>query len=277
MYRSQCTITLLVIVFGTAGCASVKSTFLERDPEGKNWIPSTGTVNGIPFTIAVPSYVKVQLVKQYHYATPQAGKAAVQLQTIGPDGNTQVPLVTYDFRHEVIEEKKVVLVDFKRPAAGKFAFEANIDKDTGYPTDIKDQGYDKTIETIGSQVNNTVATIRNSTLPAAQAALKYGDLPVLKPAAPTTPNAPAEPGTETIVATILLSVNDPDFKRKLTEFVCCSLESVGLARCGCDNGSCPLPALSIPGELPSVLPQSKPELAAPGNPAVQPKVMPVAK
>src|SRR5438552_715038 len=97
---------MLAVLAGTVGCASVKSTFLERDPSDTMWMPSSGPINGVPVTLSVPSHVKVELVKYYYYL----GKD--QLLTIDVNKNT-VPLVTYDFKYEIIQQKKVVLVDFK--------------------------------------------------------------------------------------------------------------------------------------------------------------------
>src|SRR5262245_40505463 len=138
--------TALAVLLSAIGCASIKSTFVDRDPSDTTWAQSSETMNGIPVTLAVPSHVKVQFVKRYHYTT-----AGTALQTATAD-NKQVPLVTYDFTHEVIQQKKVVLVDFKRPAAGTFEFSGSIDKDTGYFTQIAHKGEDTTIATVGAQV-----------------------------------------------------------------------------------------------------------------------------
>jgi hypothetical protein len=184
-------------------------------------------MNGIPVTLAVPSHVKVQFVKRYHYTT-----AGSPLMATAADGKP-VPLVTYDFTHEVIQQKKVVLVDFKRPAAGTFEFSGSIDKDTGYFTQIAHKGEDKTIETIGSQVNSLVGTILKG------GRSSFGNVPASDGGITTIP---------TIMATVFIKVTDPDFEQQLRTFVCCSLASAGLPACGCEGGYCPAPgAPVVPG------------------------------
>jgi hypothetical protein len=217
----------LAMLAGTVGCASVKSTFLERDPSTNCWVPSSMPVDGIPVTLAVPSYVKVQLIKRYWYN----GATALQTQNVGLDGKTitQVPLVTYDFKHEVIQEKKVVVVDFKRPASGTFQFSATIDKDTGYFTQVAHQGEDTTIATIGNQVNSLLGTIlkggrtSNGVVPPDQAGITF---------------------IESVVSTVFLKVTDPDFDEQLRHFVCCSLEAALLSDCGCQDAHYIAPGIS---------------------------------
>jgi hypothetical protein len=209
---------VLAVVAGTAGCASIKSTFVERDPADTMWMPSSPTMNGIPVTLQVPSYVKVQFVKRYWYS------GATALTTLGgADGKTSVPLVTYDFRHEVIQQKKVVMVDFKRPAAGTFEFSGTIDKDTGYFTQIAHKGEDTTIATVGNLVNNILKTSLNR-----QANLA------------DTGNTAAS-YAETVEATIFIKVTDPDFEQQLRQFVCCCQPNC------CDGGHCPATVATGPG------------------------------
>jgi hypothetical protein len=230
---------VLAVLAGTAGCASVKSSFLERDPADAAWAPASGPIDGVPVTLEVPSHVKVQFVRRYHYATPAPGKDPVQLTTAGPDGKP-IPLVTYDFTHEIIEEKKVVLVDFKRPATGKFDFKADINKDTGYFTQVRHQGNDRTIETVGNEVNDLVATIAR-----VQAPPHVQPAPQNAPAQPATPGVTPPPAAaaapiETVLATVFIKVTDPDFERQLRDFVCCSLASAGLPACGCEVPPAPV-------------------------------------
>lgn len=209
------------------GCTSAKSTHYHTDETGKYWVHEK-PVHGIPVTLEVPTHLTLSLVKKYHYV-PGPNAAPGTFLTI-PDGKDRTAaLVTYELRDGFLKGKKIFIVDFKRPAAGTFKLGAAIDKDTQYFTNLSHEVNDTTIETIGRQVNelvkNVLPVLGRRTGNEVQQTQAAGLVPI-----------------ESVVATTVIKIDDPQFEDKVREFLCCAAAAAGLAPCGCDPAGCPTPS-----------------------------------
>ena len=177
-----------------------------------------GALKGIPVTLEVPTHLKLTFVRQ-QYWVPKEGDAGRFLQ------NDKDALVTFDLKHDFIKEKKIFLVDFKRPAAGTMEFGAAIDKDTSGFTNVSYKVNDLTIETIGKQVNDLVKNIlpalgkRTTVVASDTAATKLVTI-------------------DSIVATTIVKLDDPAFQEKVREFLCCASQAAGLPPCACPGVAC---------------------------------------
>jgi hypothetical protein len=240
MFRSIMLVGLAACLGCMTACTSIKSTFVHRDPSDTNWI-GEGQMKGFPVTLLVPTHLRVSLVERRYYASATDG---VKLVTVGSNEKGD-PLVTYDFAHEFIQQKKVVMVDFKRPAAGTGNMAATIDKDTGYFTQLSNSIEDKTIETIGTQVNSLLGTVLGGKRSGAGGVTgETGKISAI----------------ESVIATTYLDLNDPEWQHKLREFACCAMETIGRAKC-CDSGSCVGTAITTnaaPANRAAVLPSPPP-------------------
>lgn len=187
---------------GAVGCESASSTLLYRDLSDTKWKRKTSP--GVPITLEVPTYLKLTIVqRQFLDASNKVVKGA----------DDKAAIVAHDVRQEIINTKKIFTVDLKRPAAG--TWESEVDFSGQYFSKIKHKGDDKTIETIGTQVNELIKNI----------------LPVLTKARPTvTGEAPGLRAIENVLAVGMFKLDDPELELKVTQFICegCQLKGAAL-------------------------------------------------
>ena len=125
---------LVIFFLPLVGCGSSKSTVLTRDEMNLGWQTISG-VHGVPITVKVPTHVKLYVYKKHFLSVDSVG-----------DVNKVSFMNTedmYDFGQEYIVTEKIVMVDFKRPAAGAFNLDVEYDNQS-----IKRIQQDITDETI---------------------------------------------------------------------------------------------------------------------------------
>ncbi len=183
------------LISGATGCESSSSTLLYRDIGDMTWKKKHSS--GVPITLDVPTYLKLTVVQQQFLN---------KNHQLIRDNN--IPITAYDVRQEIINTKKIFTVDMKRPAAGTWETELLLDKDKQYFTSIKHKGEDKTIDTIGKQVNdllkNVVPLIPKSRLQSAGAGPPEAQYTVI----------------ESVVRMGTFKLEDIDFEMKVTQFFC---------------------------------------------------------
>lgn len=128
--------TVLTTALAVVGCKSSTSTMFTRDECNSGW-NKFEKVAGVPITIKIPTHLKVYVYEKHF----------LEIDTIGNVnrvGLVKLPIVLRDFAHEFVYTEKVVMVDFKRPAAGDF----NLDVDFTEDQYLKKVQHDITDETI---------------------------------------------------------------------------------------------------------------------------------
>src|SRR5579883_2578947 len=182
------------------GCTSVKSTYFYRDDDDTHWKKKHS--KGIPITLDVPTHVRFNVIQRYYLVNGQPLRV--------PDATDMSRYVVYaarDIRYDLITEKKIFTVDMKRPAAGPYQNLTTFDNNQ-YFTKIDHRLEDKTIETVGTQINNLV-----------------GKLLPLGSAAPGKAQAAGDVGQanlvplESVVCSEVFKLDAPDFEMQVAAFL----------------------------------------------------------
>lgn len=115
----------LLLSIGLAGCKSIQTTFLERNPL------SGGTdcidLDGYPITLKVPTHLRLTLYE----TTFLEQKSPVNNQANGWEVITVngKPMTTTTFTTQLIETEKIFTIDHKRPCAGQNKYGVNFTDD----------------------------------------------------------------------------------------------------------------------------------------------------
>ena len=103
------------IMFGAAGCTSVSSTYITRNPFGCGW--KTKYLRGAPVTVWVPSHLELRVTETRYLFNGE----------LVMDGKE--PLTTRGVEIFVREKKEVFTVDFVRTGGGTAEVTADYHKD----------------------------------------------------------------------------------------------------------------------------------------------------
>lgn len=166
---SRMRIPALLLLVCTPGCASMRSTMLNRteaDTFVKNGLPT----KGVPVTVRVPSHLDVWVVETMYYDASERKlneddkeHPFVEFKAIEfpVDVNRNLKL-----RTKLIRTEKVMTVDFVRPAAGigeynvKFDQAGQDDKSRQqYITQFESMIYDRTMEDTANLVASLVPNV----------------------------------------------------------------------------------------------------------------------
>jgi hypothetical protein len=146
---------------------------------------------------------------------------------------------------EVTTTKEVFTVDFIKPGAGTLQTKAALDPANQYFTKIDNVIEDTTIEAI----KNALVTVTGA-LPTAPKGKSTGLMPIGAKAAVTP--------FDKIIAVGVVSVNDPNAKEKIHDFLCRHLN-------GCSNPVCPVTiepkATRTTPSFPSAMPVGTPKVS----------------
>src|ERR1051325_1899316 len=230
----QCALAVSTLV-GLIGCTSVSSTYITRNPFGCGW--KTKHLRGAPVTVTVPSHLEVR-VKEVRYMYNGALLKDKVPQQVGADVVlTEVPAVTREVEVFVREKKEVFTVDFVRPAGGIGDFTIDFNDKEQYFTRVKGDVTDETIKDITAAVKNITGQIGK--LPGAKAPL------ALASALPNVRDAQNITRIESVIATRLFDIHDPQIQEDIHEFLHRHL-----------NG-CQLPCPpQVPGLMPAGVPSA---------------------
>lgn len=171
-----------------------------RDEMNMGWCQFK-KVDGVPITIKIPTHLKVYVYEKHFLQLDQVGN----LQQVNM---VSLPVVLRDFAHEFVYTEKVVMVDFKRPAAGAFNLEVDFTEDQY----IKKVQHDITDETI-ARVTEFVDTIAPDGL-------------FTNASDPGAPGASLESmikEVKSVVAVGMFEVDAPDFEMQVQEFLNCHI------------------------------------------------------
>lgn len=141
------------------GCASVKTTVLDRKPGGHLTKGSERPINGVPVMLRVPTHLDVTIT-QTEFWDPKSGK----FQQVGAE------MPSRHVETKIIETEKLFFLDPKRVASGTgiygFSFDGG-DADTpgnpgnGYLTGLTYEAVDTTVAQSASLITNIASTLGN--------------------------------------------------------------------------------------------------------------------
>lgn len=179
----------VILATSTLGCASSSSTMLYQDLADLQWKRKHS--HGVPITLEVPTFVKLTIIEK---------KFLIKEGEFLKDNN--VTIVAHDVRQEILNTKKIFTVDLKRPGAG--TWESEMAFEGQYFKTIKHKGEDKTIEAIGTQVNELLKNV----------------LPALTKTRPTSTTPSDLKTVENVVAMGVFKLDDPELEIMVTQFIC---------------------------------------------------------
>lgn len=234
----------LLLSIGLAGCKSIQTTFLERNPL------SGGTdridLEGYPITLKVPTHLRLTLYETtFLEEKPKAGPAANGWEVVTVNGT---PLTTMTFTTQLIETEKIFTIDHKRPCAGQNKYGVNFTDDQ-YIDQMSSALTDDAIRQSGIAVSRAVTLLSGRNVQArtdAEATRTLGDKAftsiygeaLTKNVRPTpermregttelTAATAAGPKTHSIdnaLATEIFETDDPEYELKISDFLRRSLD-----------------------------------------------------
>jgi hypothetical protein len=227
-----------------AGCSSIGSTHLERDPDSCGWKKTH--LCGMPITLSVPHYFDVTVVEIYWE------KDGNILRDTAADANgAHPPIVTRDARVKVVDKKEIFTVDFVKPGSGSLTTKVDLDPTTQYFTSINNKIVDTTIDDIAASIKSISSAIN----------------PLLK-GGRAAPDGVGLTPHERVIAHTMVEVFDPNAREKIHEFLCEHLN--GCNTCATRAGERPA-SVDVRPPAPGVL---LPPPTAPGAPLPPPKALP---
>jgi len=144
------------------------------------------------------------------------------------------PIRTYDYSTQVIETDTIVLVDQKRPAAGRIAYRSSISEDYTL-RQMQGSVEDVSIRQIGYGIASTIAALTGAAPPDSPTAIKDTTTFDLKEQNGGNHTRPAPEGSkrapgptalhvqDRVIATRVFDLNDPDLELQISEFLAASL------------------------------------------------------
>lgn len=192
---------VLLFVLATAGCRSSTSTMFSRDESNMGWTQFK-KVAGIPITLKVPTHIKMYVYETHYLETDDLGNQIKKTRYV------ELPVTIRDFAHELVYSEKIVMVDFKRPAAGAFNLEVDLTDDQY----IKKIQHDVTDETI-NQVSGLIATLGSA----------GGTDSLFRKASRQGDNISTLQEIKSVVAVGMFEVDAPDFEDQVRTFLECHI------------------------------------------------------
>lgn len=196
-------ITMLLIA-GTlhlvTGCASSESSVLTRNETNSDW-SLIKHVKGIPITVKVPTHVKLYVYEKVFLQEVKVVDGVTEIREV------ELPIPVRDFAQDFIYTEKVIMVDFKRPAAGAFNLEVDLTEDQ-YLEKIQHDVTDETIQRVTELVGQLAPE-------------GIGDL-----VAADDPGGLIDPKIKeikSVVAVGVFEVDAPDFELQIAQFLECHL------------------------------------------------------
>lgn len=207
-------IMTLILICSAPGCATMRSTLYSHD--GCQTCEKTKKhLKGVPTTLEIPTDIRISVFKTT-YGTANAETGAV----------TMIPnFSTTEIDYDIVKQKEIYAVDFKRPGAGKLDYQLTFDKDKQYITKIVNTSTDETI----AKVSDLLATVI-TTLPKVAGGPSTGFLP-----------GGAAPKNlipfQKVVAVEVFSLNEPNLEARIQAF----LDQYVNSCAPCQGGVCPYP------------------------------------
>ncbi|MEL7496693.1 MAG: hypothetical protein AAFN77_03740 [Planctomycetota bacterium] len=199
---SVCFACLVILLLG---CNSISSTMLQRTTDNAGW--QVGPCSqGVPITLKVPTHLKVEVREKQmlQLLQPEVDEEGFPLD----DEYPEVVRIEFDrplraVYTDIIRTDKIFTVDPKRPAAGVLA--ATLDFQGQYFKQIKYKNEDKTIEAI----NSAIASLTSA----------GGLLSGVGTSDAATDLQKNVMETESVVASAIFEVDDPNFEDNLKYFL----------------------------------------------------------
>jgi len=201
MPRLNHMVLLMLVIAGTvgsSGCRSSSSTMFSRNESNTGWC-EFDKADGFPITIRVPTHVKLYVYETHYLEQDDLGNNIKKTRYV------DLPVTIRDFAHEMIYSEKIVMVDFKRPAAGAFNLEVDLTEDQ-YIEKIQ---HDVTDDTL-AQVNAILGTLNTA-----------GG--IFNPAAADPVESTSLTEVKSVVAVGMFEVDAPDFELQVNEFLNCHI------------------------------------------------------
>jgi len=190
---------MLTILCG--GCASSESNVLTRNEMNNDW-SMIKHVKGIPITVKIPTHLKLYVFEKYY------------LQEVAVGGVSEIRAVELnvpvrDFAQDFVFTEKVVMVDFKRPAAGEFELEVDLSDDQYIEKirhDVTDQTIERVTELVGKLVPGGVADLASAPEGSGVIDSKIKEI-------------------KSVVAVGVFEIDAPDFEAQMAEFLNCHVNN----------------------------------------------------
>ena len=180
----------LITASAIAGCNSISSTMLQRSEDNNTWTRGPRS-QGVPITLKVPTHLRVEVREKQFLELVDGSVEPLKLD---------VPLRSVFTA--MVKTEKVFTVDPKRPAAGVLT--STLDFQGQYFKSIKYKNEDKTIETINKAITDLT---------------KPGGI---LSGTGTNVESTIDPNlmeTNSVVASALFEIDDPNFECQLKEFL----------------------------------------------------------
>ena len=200
--RIIATLLLAAIVAIELGCSSSRSTVFLRDENNLCWTKKCA--KGVPITLKVPTHVKLFVYETHFLERVKVGEVE-RLQFM------QTPVVVRDFAQDYIYTEKMIMVDFKRPAAGAFNLDVEMTEDQ-YISRIQHDVTDETISEVGSLLTDLIEAdffAPPTDLSSAGGLSLDNNANVAK--------------VKSVVAAGVFEIDDPNFEKDIMEFVNCHI------------------------------------------------------
>lgn len=194
-------ILMACLVASLAGCASSESSVLTRNELNDDW-SIMRHIKGIPITVRVPTHVKLYVYDKYFLQEVQLVEGVSEIRPV------ELEIPVRDFAQDFIYTEKVIMVDFKRPAAGSFNLEVDLTEDQYIEKiqhDVTDETIQRVTELVGQLMPEGIGAF------ASKGAGEDID-PKLKE-------------IKSVVAVGVFEVDAPDFELQITEFLNCHLNN----------------------------------------------------
>jgi hypothetical protein len=182
------------------GCTSIQSTMLHQSGHNSPW-EKEKCLKGVPITLSVLTHVRLTVVEKHFIAKKAVGG-------IEEYERVKLDVVLRDVVPEYIRTDKIFTVDFKKPAAGTFknTIEFNANQ---YFTKITEDLDDQTLQRINDILGTVLSAVRGK-----QAAGIRGG-------AAGTAIVDNLLEVDSVVATGVFEVSDPEFEQKVNAFLEC--------------------------------------------------------
>ncbi len=154
--------TLLILFLAAlAGCKTMTSTMLNRTDNDMFVGNSDGEpglhcdaepFDGIPITIKVPTHFDVAILETYYLAAHDNRLVELSMNHR-----------SFDVDAKIVETEKLFTVDFPRPASGTLAYNLDMDPESQYFKQIKNEITDNTIKDVAAAIGKVAPAIAKLT------------------------------------------------------------------------------------------------------------------
>lgn len=151
----------LLFIAGLVGCSTMKSTMLNRVDNDMFVGNSNGQpgihcdpepFDGMPITVKVPTHFDVAIQETYFLAVRNNNLVELSMRHR-----------SFSVETKVVETEKLFTVDFPRPASGTLSYNLDLDPESQYFKEIKNEITDNTIKDVAAAIGKVAPAIAKLT------------------------------------------------------------------------------------------------------------------